>query len=168
MKTKASTKKSSPADAVLSASSLLTVKSILVPIDFSTHSESALLYAARFAGQFGAKLTLLHVIQPIFAPEAVAVLAMEKDGAAKAARKQLEATRTKLGVAPRLVERLLVRIGAPFHEISEAAKSLKVDLVVIATHGHTGLKHVLLGSTAERVVRHAPCPVLVVRLRGQN
>jgi nucleotide-binding universal stress UspA family protein len=55
------------------------------------------------------------------------------------------------------------RLGRPYVEITEAAQELKVDLLILATHGHTGLKHVLLGSTAERVVRHAPCPVLTVR-----
>lgn len=56
-----------------------------------------------------------------------------------------------------------VRVGKAFHEIVTAAKQANADLIVIATHGHTGFKHVMLGSTAERVVRHAPCPVLVVR-----
>jgi nucleotide-binding universal stress UspA family protein len=53
--------------------------------------------------------------------------------------------------------------GVPFDEIAKEAKAWEADLIVIATHGYTGLKHVLLGSTTERVVRHAPCPVLVVR-----
>jgi len=57
----------------------------------------------------------------------------------------------------------LVRIGKPFNEINEAANELKADLIIISTHGYTGLKHTLLGSTAERVIRHAPCAVLVVR-----
>jgi nucleotide-binding universal stress UspA family protein len=58
--------------------------------------------------------------------------------------------------------------GVPFDEIAKAATEWEADLIVIATHGYTGLKHVLLGSTAERVVRHAPCPVLVVRGRGKR
>jgi Universal stress protein family len=58
---------------------------------------------------------------------------------------------------------LQVRIGRPFHEIVTLAEALHIDLIIVATHGHTGLKHVFLGSTAERVIRHAPCPVLVVR-----
>jgi nucleotide-binding universal stress UspA family protein len=59
--------------------------------------------------------------------------------------------------------KVAVRTGTAFLEIAEAAKSLEADLIIIATHGYTGLKHLLLGSTAERVVRSAPCPVLVVR-----
>jgi len=62
-------------------------------------------------------------------------------------------------------ERIIVRKGTPFHEITLAAASTKADLIVIATHGYTGLKHVFLGSTTERVVRHARCPVLVVPAR---
>lgn len=61
-----------------------------------------------------------------------------------------------------------VRMGAPWHEITTAAQECEADLIIIATHGHTGLKHPLLGSTAERVVRHAPCPVLVVRDREHD
>jgi len=56
-----------------------------------------------------------------------------------------------------------VRTGKAFNEINQVASELKADLIVISTHGYTGLKHTLLGSTAERVVRHAPCAVLVVR-----
>jgi universal stress protein A len=57
----------------------------------------------------------------------------------------------------------LLRSGRPAYEIVEAAKRLDTDLIIISTHGHTGLKHVFLGSTAENVVRYAPCPVLTVR-----
>jgi nucleotide-binding universal stress UspA family protein len=67
-----------------------------------------------------------------------------------------------LNVEP-LVEKYLVRNGRSFHEIVSAARSLKSDLIVISTHGRTGLSRALLGSTTERVVQHAPCPVLVVR-----
>lgn len=57
-----------------------------------------------------------------------------------------------------------IRMGRPFSEITEVAAEMNVDVIILATHGYTGLKHVLLGSTAERVVRHAPCPVLTVRV----
>ena len=64
-----------------------------------------------------------------------------------------------------MLEMVLVRFGRSFHEIAEAARTRKVDLIIISTHGYTGLKHAVLGSTTERVVRHAHCPVLVVRQR---
>ena len=62
-----------------------------------------------------------------------------------------------------LLKEVLVRVGTAFEVITNVARDCKADVIVITTHGHTGLKHVFMGSTAERVVRHAPCPVFVVR-----
>jgi len=143
------------------------VKSILVPLDFSPPSKKALDYATGLARQFKAKLTLLHVVEPVGTPDFAASfpLVMEDDELMAAARKELE-QQVKAARLPRpMVEKILVRFGRSFHEITEAARTRKVDLIVIATYGHTGLKHALLGSTTERVVRHASCPVLVVRQR---
>ena len=144
---------------------LLRIKSILVPIDFSTASKKALQYAVPFARQFGAKLTLLHVVEPVATPDFANSfpLMMENDKVKAASRGQLEHIIKEQAIAPKLVEKTLVRFGRSFHEIADAARTLKVDLIIISTHGYTGLKHALLGSTTERVVRHAPCPVLVVR-----
>lgn len=143
----------------------LKLESILVPTDFSAPSTKALRYAVALAAQFGAKLTLLNVVEPIGATPDFAynplvldnekVMAASKDGLKRLIKQQ--------GIDAALVEKTLVRQGVPFNEISAAAAALKADLIVIATHGYTGLKHVFLGSTTERVVRHAPCPVLVVR-----
>jgi len=146
---------------------LLRIKSILVPIDFSTASKKALQYAVPFARQFGAKLTLLHVVEPVATPDFANSfpLMMENDKVKAASRGQLEHIIKEQAIAPKLVEKTLVRFGRSFHEIADAARTLKVDLIIISTHGYTGLKHALLGSTTERVVRHAPCPVLVVRER---
>ncbi len=145
--------------------SFLGIKSILVPLDFSAESKKALAYAVAFAMQFGAKLTLLHVAEPVATPDFAQSfpLLMEDDKLMAAAKKELDRVVQTSGIEPKLMEKTLVRFGRSFHEIAEAARTLKVDLIIIATHGHTGLKHVLLGSTTERVVRHAPCPVLVVR-----
>jgi nucleotide-binding universal stress UspA family protein len=135
-----------------------------VPIDFSAHSEQALKYAAALAGQSGGKITLLNVIEPIATPDfAYYPLMMENDKLIAETSKQLARVPAKQHIDPKLIEKVLVRNGVPFHEITTAADSLKADMIVIATHGYTGLKHVLLGSTTERVVRHARCPVLVVR-----
>lgn len=146
---------------------LLRIKSILVPIDFSTSSKKALQYAVPFARQFGAKLTLLHVVEPVATPDFANSfpLMMENDKVKAASRGQLEHIIKEQAIAPKLVEKTLVRFGRSFHEIADAARTLKVDLIIISTHGYTGLKHALLGSTTERVVRYAPCPVLVVRER---
>lgn len=143
------------------------IKTILLPVDFSAPSQQALAYAVPLAQQFGAKLTLLNVVEPVATPDFAASfpLAMENDEVMAASKRELERFVKQAGVNPKLVEKLLVRFGRSYHEIAEAARTLKVDLIIISTHGYTGLKHAFLGSTTERVVRHAPCPVLVVRER---
>lgn len=146
---------------------LLGIKSILVPTDFSAPSKKALDYAVPFAEQFGAKLILLHVVEPVATPDFANSfpLMMESDKLLAACNAQLQSLVKQSAIDPKLVEKTLVRQGRSFHEITDAAGTLKADLTIISTHGYTGLKHALLGSTAERVVRHAPCPVLVVRER---
>jgi nucleotide-binding universal stress UspA family protein len=140
------------------------LQSILVPIDFSDESTRALRFASALAGPAGAKLMLLHVVEPIGTPDFVYYpMLMENERVVRTARERLEQLRVEAGIQSAQLGGLLVRNGVAFHEITGAAKLLKIDLIVIATHGYTGLKHILLGSTTERVVRHAPCPVLVVR-----
>ena len=143
----------------------LQIKSILVPIDFSPPSKKALDYAAEVARQLKAKLTLLNVVEPVALPDFAASfpLAMENDELMATAKEQIERVIKAAHVPRGIVEKVLVRFGRSFHEIAEAARTLKVDLIIISTHGYTGLKHALLGSTTERVVRHTRCPVLVVR-----
>jgi universal stress protein A len=144
---------------------LLRIKSILVPIDFSAPSKKGLAYAVPFAEQFGAKLTLLHVVEPIATPDFnntfPLVIADEKVVAA--CKNRLDRIARDQKIDPKLIEKTLVRSGRSFNEIADAARTLKADLIIISTHGYSGLKRVFLGSTTERVVRHAPCPVLVVR-----
>jgi len=146
------------------------IKYILVPIDFSAPSKKALDYAVPFAEQFGAKLTLLHVVEPVASPDFANSfpLMMENDKVMAACKAQLQSLVNQKTIDPKLVEKTLVRQGRAFHEIADAARTLKTDLIIISTHCYTGLKHALLGSTAERVVRHAPCPVLVVRERERE
>ena len=147
----------------------LKIKCILVQIDFSIHSLKALQYALAFAEQFGAAICLMHVVEPAsFVHDLRNVpLALTNAKVARQAKTRLiSLARTK--AQPLIPVKPRVRIGKPFHEIATAAKALDVDLIIIATHGFTGLKHTLLGSTAERVVRYAPCPVLIVRGRGHD
>ncbi|MGZ8940521.1 MAG: universal stress protein [Limisphaerales bacterium] len=136
-----------------------------MPTDFSPESKKAFAYAVAFARQFGAKLTLLHIVEPVWAPDFAKSfpLAMENDRFALECKRQLEQMAREGGIDPELIEKVLVRHGRAYHEIVNAAKSLKVDVIIISTYGYTGLKHMLMGSTTERVVRHASCPVLVVR-----
>ena len=147
------------------AAPALRFKKILVPVDFSPASENGFKYALRCAQDFGAELTLLHVVQPVpsgrFAAFPGVVAFPEIDFAAAEGKLcQLAGARRPANVA---APRWKVRSGVPSHEIVEAARETDVDLIVIATHGYTGWKHFCIGSTAERVVRAAPCPVLVVR-----
>jgi universal stress protein A len=139
-------------------------QSILVPLDFSDPSRSALRYARSLAEQTGGKLILFYALEPVATPDfAFHPLMLEPAEAAKAAELQLEKICDQEGVPESLVEHTVVRSGAAHTQIANLAEKLGADLIVISTHGNTGLKHVLMGSTAERVVRHAPCPVLVVR-----
>jgi len=148
---------------------VMKLKSILVPLDFSDTSGKALDYAIAYSRQFGAKLTLLYVIEPVATPDfATFPLMMDNDQASRSARTRMQALCEQRHVRAAELNNLVVRQGRAFHEICEAARTLKSDLIVIGTHGYTGLKHAVLGSTAERVVRHAPCPVLVVRQRERQ
>jgi nucleotide-binding universal stress UspA family protein len=136
----------------------LNLKHILVPVDFSDCSKKAVQYAVHFAKQFGAELTLLHVapLYPIV-PE-IGPFNVEdfQDG-----RTNLEIVRLTIGDF--VPCHTLLRMGTPASEIAGVARELNMDLIILSTHGHTGLTRVILGSTAEMVMRHAPCPVLVVR-----
>ena len=140
------------------------IRSILVPMDFSASSAHALKYAASLATQLGAKITLLNVVQPVATPDfSTYPLMMDNGKVIGQIKRELERVPDSQGVDSTLIEKVMVRNGIPFREITLAAESLKADLIILSTHGYTGLKHVLLGSTAERVVRHSKCPVLVVR-----
>lgn len=143
----------------------LRLKKILVPIDFSPASTNAFKYALRLAEEFAAELTLLYVLAPApsrsFAsiPGAPAFSESDLAGREKNLRALIASTRNGSVQCVRST----IRIGVPSHVIVEMAKDADTDLIVIATHGYTGWKHFCIGSTAERVVRAAPCPVLVVR-----
>jgi len=137
---------------------------ILVPIDFSACSRKALQYAIPFAEQFDASLTLLYVVQVNYAVGelgAIDVSMLEGEMRQQASQRLVELVRDE--VRKRVRADAIVRTGRPVMEIVTAAKDLEADLIILSTHGYTGLKHVVLGSTAENVLRHAPCPVLAVR-----
>ena len=144
-------------------SAAFNLKRILVPVDFSDASSYAVEWARRVGGFSGAELIFLHVIvpeAPVGIEDLPASCADElKENANENLRAMVQAARNSGDESAKS----LTRCGLPTHEIVEAAKELDVDLVVIATHGYTGWKHFCIGSTAERVVRAAPCPVLVIR-----
>ncbi len=151
----------------------LTIKKILVPIDFSDYSKSALRYSVNFAKSFNASITLIYVVEPIIYPPdfsmgqiAIPTVNTEWDERAKEELDKL----AKNEIPAEVKVKTLIKTGKPFVEIIETAKEEDTDLIIIATHGHTGVEHILFGSTAEKVVRKAPCPVLTLRepVKGFN
>ena len=143
---------------------MISLKNILVPTDFSEHSAKAVRYGAELAVTFGAELHLLHSVEttPILYGEGDAYLA-ETDAAQieVAAVKQLDELRIE--PAESLHVKRKVVLGHTFVEIVQYARDHSIDLIVLGTHGRGAIAHMLLGSVAEKVVRKAPCPVLVVR-----
>jgi universal stress protein A len=140
------------------------IQRILVPLDFSDASYKALAYAIALAELHQAKITLLHVVQISYmVGEYGAIELPELEGQlTTAARTKLESVAQEKVPAGR-VDGTLIRVGPAVTEIADTARETKADLLIISTHGYTGLKRIVLGSVAENVVRHAPCPVLVVR-----
>lgn len=145
------------------------IRQILAPTDFSEYSKEAVAYAFELAQKFGAKLLLLHVIEmpayPIegFVPPSIGstlIEDLERQAWADLAQVLPEAQNDKVALTRQVV------VGIPYRKIVEVAAAEKADLIVMATHGRTGLGHLLIGSVAERVVRAAPCPVLTIRASG--
>jgi nucleotide-binding universal stress UspA family protein len=142
------------------------IKTILVPVDFSTGSNRAVEWAQAFAAAFGARLVLLHVIDTsanaliggpggVLAPPPPAALYDELRNEARAAMAELAARTPQ--AAP------VIHEGSPRQEILTTAAEINADLIVMGTHGRTGLAHLLFGSVAEHVVRHARVPVFTIR-----
>ena len=140
----------------------LKVRNIIVPIDFSKMSLQAIQIARQLARRFGASIHLAHVRQSNYTADFVAPAFMtyEQEGE-QTALEELKKVASECGVSSDTCD---VLSGAPpFDEICRLAHAIPADLVVMPTHGRTGLKHVFLGSTAERIVQHSSCPVLVTR-----
>lgn len=141
---------------------------ILVPTDFSDCSKRALTYASELAKRFGAEVHLLHVAQPpAIGGMYAASLPDEALYPEESAKQQIEALEVPEADRISRVQRS-VQLGVPFVEIVRCARQNDVDLIVIGTHGRTGIMHMLLGSVAEKVVRKAPCAVLAVRPEGHQ
>jgi nucleotide-binding universal stress UspA family protein len=150
---------------------MIQLAKILLPTDFSEFSVKARDYACEFAAQFNAELHVLHVldIQESATPDFSMGLALP--GRIKESRENAEQALQGFLDPEWAKDRSVVRAtaeGPPFLEIIRYAKQENIDLIVMGTHGRSGLVHVLLGSVAERVVRKAPCPVLTVRLEAHQ
>jgi len=147
------------------------IDKILVPIDFSEYSIKALEYAIDFGRYFKSKLFLIHVIEPPLYPADFSmgqVVLPEIDENLNSRAEEELASIIDNKIAGKIEAEKIVKNGKPFIEIIETAEELDVDLIIIATHGHTGVEYLLFGSTAEKVVRKAPCPVLTLRSPIKN
>lgn len=146
---------------------MIKLKKILYPTDFSESSLEALKYAVSFARDYKAKLVVMHVVnEKIFSeglnlPRVSAPDALAQELAAEAER-QLKVLIPAAERAGLDWDTAILR-GMPFLEIIRYARANDVDLIVIGTHGRSGVEHIIFGSTAEKVVRKSPCPVLSVR-----
>jgi universal stress protein A len=141
------------------------IRKILVPTDFSEYSEKACAWALAIAEQWHSQFLLLHVVpMPSYPPMLMGTYfnvaefeaSLRADAEARAQEFLRKTPRTTVPVDTQVI------MGEPFSDICRIAQQEQIDLIVMGSHGRTGLSHVLLGSVAERVVRHAPCPVLVV------
>jgi universal stress protein A len=145
------------------------IKKLLVPVDFSSCSAKAVRYAVELAGQFDSDIVLMHAAQ-VYLPSSDMMVTIDTEAVCRDIRenamKDLMSMREQIDADIKC--HTMVTSGRAYSEIVQAAKDLDVDMIVMSTHGRTGLSHTFLGSTTERVVRHAPCPVLVVREREHD
>ena len=148
---------------------MISIKKILVPTDFSEHSKLALPYAIDFARTFGAELHILHA----FDENALDPFYFSTGGSAAEYYQKLQNSFkamvddmfTDVDTEGINIIRVLSN-GTPFVEIVRYGKKEDMDMIIISTHGRSGLSHMLLGSTTEKVIRKAHCPVLTVRKPG--
>lgn len=145
---------------------MIHLQRLLLPTDFSDYARAAVDYACTLAEKFHAELHLVHVLETHIStiPQMSMAFAMPQysEEARQAADKTLHEYLDAEWVKNQHVLHAVLK-GEPFLEIIRYAREKDIDMIVLATHGRTGLAHVLMGSVAEKVVRMAPCPVLTVR-----
>ena len=143
-------------------------KSILVPTDFSEYSDRAVKQAVDIAEQNNAKITLLHVVDKLqqcaidYCIPLETMMKVQEDSE-KEARRRMQEEANRILQSKKIDVAFDVKAGVPFEEILKQKQDRKADLIVIASHGRTGILKTLIGSVAERVMREANCPVLLVR-----
>ncbi|MCA9084743.1 MAG: universal stress protein [Planctomycetaceae bacterium] len=152
---------------------MIVINKVLVPTDFSDYSAAAMRYACEVSRRFGSQMHLLHVVADaaMLIPETTEfvgeALADATHAAITRATERLNGMPNCAFQSDREVIRC-VRAGSPVTEIVRYAKEADVDLIVLGTHGRTGLSHLLMGSVAENIVRIAPCSVLTVKPEGHQ
>jgi nucleotide-binding universal stress UspA family protein len=148
-------------------------KKILFCTDFSEDSHHAFTYALHLAKAHGSKLLILHVMhEPLYSERLAVYISEEKMEELRSSQKDDAHKEIKINYLQKMKGfdnyRVFLQEGEPFLKILQMVKKESVHLIVMGTHGRTGLDHVLFGSTAERVVRKSPCPVMTVRLPGKK
>jgi nucleotide-binding universal stress UspA family protein len=138
------------------------IKRIVVPVDFTDFSRRAADYATMLARRFGAKIMLVHVIEPFTYDINETMWVVDHYAALKTIAERLLAQQQKVLSRKGVTAQTFLLRGTPPFEIVDEARKRRADLIVMGTHGRTGLEHLVLGSVAERVVRLASCPVLTV------
>ncbi len=145
---------------------MLSFRTIVVPTDFSDHSLRALSYALGLAGKYDADVKILFVNEPGLQVSDMAWVGVDerslKDEHVKEARASLDKI-VREQIPPDMAVEAIIRSGDAVEEIIAYADEINADLIVMATHGRTGLSHMLMGSTAEQVIRRASCPVLTLK-----
>ena len=144
------------------------IERILFPTDFSENSCAALDYAAKLAEFYKAELCLLHVVNSPIQHDSFLLSSFQIDDIerkATSAKRQALLNLIKTRIGEQVPVKVMLRRGVPLVEIINAARKCEADLIVMGTHGRTGLPKMLIGSVAKKVVRHAPCPVLTVKER---
>jgi nucleotide-binding universal stress UspA family protein len=148
----------------------LSFRVIVVPTDFSDHSLRALPYALGLAEKYGAEIKILYVNEPALQVSDMAWVGVDdralKDEHVSDAHKNMDRI-ARDQIPPGVSAEAVVRSGDSVEEIIQFAEESGADLIVMATHGRGGLSHILMGSTAEQVIRKAPCPVLTLKLPMQ-
>ncbi len=145
---------------------MVAFKEIVVPTDFSEHSLRAVDYSVEIADKFASHLTLVYVIEPFLHAADLTWTTVDVEELNKAHRSSAEQQLQQI-LEERIPKEMscstAILFGKPFVEILKYARKENADLIVMATHGRSAISHILMGSTAEKVVRKAPCPVLTVK-----
>jgi nucleotide-binding universal stress UspA family protein len=146
-------------------------KKVLVPIDLSEHSQMALTFAKEITTSYGTGLQLLHIIEetmhPAFSLSGKSSIFDLVPGIKEECKRRIDKMIVETGLPTKNIE-IIIKGGQAAHDIIEFAKDNSSDLIIIATHGLTGIEHLLLGSVTEKVVRMSPCPVFTLKSFGKS
>jgi len=146
------------------------IKKILCPVDFSEFTNDIIMFAVEIAKRFDAELHLLHVIPNLnyFTPYESFMTPENLVAIERSIEKEVEKDFEKIAKKIDIPFKKVIKTGVAFVEIIDYIKEESISLVVMGTHGRSGIEHILIGSVAEKVVRKSPCPVLTIRPKGKT